>query len=567
MPRLGRSLFRPLLSQPFAKGTRLSVNATQPPVSPSQNLVLRLLLLNMFTALLLVAVLSVFGGMLASQYLNDVLTRNFEMRAEQLIERLDREVYERWLDIQVFSRNLTFTDPDTPPDVQRAYLDVMRAYLDVMRDRYDFYAWGGFANPDGVIIAATGGLLEGESVAMRPSFINGKRAVYIGDLHDDAMLGSTNRNARLIDLSAPVYDTGTGRLIGVLMAQIDWWMLSELIQSLHARATLPDWINPSVDLFVLSADGYVILDNVLSSSDPYALFLPEVLANNGLAEWSGLTAWPDGQTYVTVYTTSTGYRDFPGLNYRVILRKSQTEVSSFVTSLQAAGLAVGAVCVVLFGLVTFGALRVLMRPLRRIAVAATLLRSGQTQVDLPVYTGQDEVSLLSRALQEAFSALNQRNTQLITLNNSLEQRIEERTAALERNNRELANEIATRKQIETSLTESRESFRRLAETSFDGIAITVDGVVIYSNRALLNIFGYEQFELIKMEELEFIAPECRAIVRDIFNLADHRLHELVGVRKNGERFPIEISGRTLRYTGSMAHVITVRDLSARRTAP
>jgi hypothetical protein len=54
-------------------------------------------------------------------------------------------------------------------------------------------------------------------------------------------------------------------------------------------------------------------------------------------------------------------------------------------------------------------------------------------------------------------------------------------------------------------------------------------------------------------------------MRDIFNLGDHRLHELVGLRKNGEAFPLEISGRTLRYTGAMAHVITVRDLSARRT--
>jgi PAS domain S-box-containing protein len=525
--------------------------------------VFRLLALNAFSALLLVLILSVFGGVAASSYLTDFLTENFEARALQLIERIDREVYERWLDVQVLARNPLFTDPDTPIELQRAYLDVVR-------ERYDFFSWVGFVDAEGVVLAGSGAVMEGESVAMQPAFINGKRALYVGDLHDASLVDRSlprpdNRTVRLLDLAMPVYDRGSGVLLGVLIAQIDWQMLSTVILRLHEQTTLPAWLPQPIDLFVLSPDGYVILDNDPSASDVYALFLPTPIEAMAPNAWSGVTPWPDGKTYITAYVVSRGYQDYPGLEYRMLLRQDQTQLGAVVFSLQMALMAVGVACLAIFTVIGFGALRVLMRPLRRIAVAATLLRSGQKQVDLPVYTGADEVSLLSRALQEAFSALHQRNTQLQTLNTSLEQRIEERTAALERNNRELANEIATRKQIEVSLTESRESFRRLAETSFDGIAIAVDGVIIYSNRALHTIFGYEQYELVRIHETDLVAPESRSIMRDIFNLGDHRLHELVGLRKNGEAFPLEISGRTLRYTGAMAHVITVRDLSARRT--
>jgi len=538
-----------------------------PPVStdsqPSNSLLRRLSLLTIISTATLTLILSILGGVLSTIYLRQDVGNNFETRADGLMERLNHEVYSSWREIQVAAQNQTFINPYTPINQQRAFLEAVQSGFEV-------YSWIGFADSEGVVHVSTDGLLEGEDVSTQPWFANGIRAPYIGELHGDAALESLlprtgNAPIQFLDIAMPVYRDG--EWVGVLGAHLNWAWLSDVIRASNQNNTsiLPE---DHADVFILNQDGYVIMDSLPLSkavvSVPYALNLSEIIFLDDVTSASGTLNWDDGKTYIVGIAQSHAHLDFPGLGYRLILRQPEAEALAPAHHLQLILILTGVGIALLFTLINFTSIRAIVRPLGDMALSVNRIRAGETKVVIPVGSSNDEVKILGRALQESFDALNQRNSDLHDLNESLERRIEERTSAVERRARELANEIATRKQLETALTESRESFRRLADTSLDGIAISVDGVIIYSNNALVELFGYKQFELVRMTETAFVAPENSHIVQDIFNIGDQRLHEVMGVHKDGHRFPLEISGRTMKYSGAMAHVLTMREISGRK---
>lgn len=547
----------------------METSPTSSPVPPtyrlSNSLSARLVLTTIISSLVLALILSLLGGLLGMSYLADRIGEVFEDKARSAINRFDYEVGIGIDEIVAVADSGYLSDNDIAIEDKRILLDAIAA-------SHEYYAWVGYVGVDGVVIAANDALLEGVDVSTRPWFIGGLMGAYVGDLHEAVLLerlldAPEGERLRFLDVAAPVYDS-SGEIVGVLGAHIDWSWVSATLSAINLNSFSSPSPAGQTEMLVINSEGYVVLQSGFSVppnvSEPYAIPTPEMMAKTSDLSGHGLTVDEDENHYVAGFARSTGYLDFPGLSYTVIVRQNRDQALAPAAQFQLSLLAVGLVLAGGFTLVNFGVIRLMLRPLRRIVGAIMQMRAGIGNVAIPTYDSSDEVGILSRALNDSMVALSQRNVDLTTLNESLEKRIDERTAVVERRARELANEIATRKQLEVALTESRESFRRLAETSLDGIAVSVDGVIIYSNRALIALFGYEQYELVRMSETEFVAPESRHIVQDIFSLGDQRLHEVTGIRKNGERFPLEISGRTVRYTGVMAHVMTMRDISARK---
>src|SRR6185503_18768358 len=73
-------------------------------------------------------------------------------------------------------------------------------------------------------------------------------------------------------------------------------------------------------------------------------------------------------------------------------------------------------------------------------------------------------------------------------------------------------DITERKQAEQALRESEERFARLSEAAFEGVAITVQGVVQDANEQMARLFGYRLEELIGLRATDVAAPESRALV-------------------------------------------------------
>jgi PAS domain S-box-containing protein len=119
--------------------------------------------------------------------------------------------------------------------------------------------------------------------------------------------------------------------------------------------------------------------------------------------------------------------------------------------------------------------------------------------------------------------------------------------------------------IETQQSEQR--FRTLAEASFEGIAVTVDGRFIDANQACCRILGYELSELIGKQVSETITPSDRQTVIDNIKSGRDAHIETVVLAKDGSTRIVEAHGRTLPpYQGRSVRLTALRDITDRKLA-
>jgi len=127
--------------------------------------------------------------------------------------------------------------------------------------------------------------------------------------------------------------------------------------------------------------------------------------------------------------------------------------------------------------------------------------------------------------------------------------------------RGLGRDVTDRKSSESALKESEERFRRLHEASFGGIAIHDNGIILDCNMGLVKMTGYSYAELIGMDGLQVLAPECREAVLGKIVSGYEKPYQAEGIRRNGERFPVEIQGKGILYRGKKVRVTEFRDIS------
>jgi PAS domain S-box-containing protein len=114
--------------------------------------------------------------------------------------------------------------------------------------------------------------------------------------------------------------------------------------------------------------------------------------------------------------------------------------------------------------------------------------------------------------------------------------------------------------------EERMRFEALGEASFGGVFMHDQVTILDCNGKLSDITGYDYQELVGMKVLELIAPECvdtvSANVRDGYD----QTYEVVGVRKDGSRYPLAIQGKTIFYQGRAIRVGEFQDITERKEA-
>lgn len=127
----------------------------------------------------------------------------------------------------------------------------------------------------------------------------------------------------------------------------------------------------------------------------------------------------------------------------------------------------------------------------------------------------------------------------------------------------LVSEITERKRAEEALRESETRYKGLIDSAFDGVVIHRGGVIVSANRAFAEMFGYGPDEVIGMKILDFTAPECRDFVGGQIT-QDQSTYETVGLRKEGSRIAMEISGQICLYQGQTARQAAMRDITERK---
>ncbi len=134
----------------------------------------------------------------------------------------------------------------------------------------------------------------------------------------------------------------------------------------------------------------------------------------------------------------------------------------------------------------------------------------------------------------------------------------------------ILEDITERKQVEESLKASEEKYRTVVESSNDGIiSADAQGKITFLNRAAERMFGYSRKEILG-KPLTMLMPEeyrkqhekaSRRFVQKPREL--RRTLQVEGLRKSGERFPVEFSFSAYKSDGALTLVAIARDLTER----
>lgn len=371
-------------------------------------------------ALLLFSAIGVLSAIEARSQIERDAASALQQLADRLAQRLDADMAERSREVVQLASLEGLLDIELTTASWRGLLERLQRSM-------SHYSWIGLAGSDGVVRAATRGLLEGRDVRQRPWFELGLQRAAVGDVHEAKLLssllagGAGAEPLRFVDVAAPI--RRGGRTVGVLGAHLSWdWAEQRRREALALLAA-----DRGLDIVLVDRDGSIVLGPGQFSAGP--------VAGPGARKWSGAATtltWSDGQRYLTAASPSRPSGEYPGMGWTVVVRQPVSTAFAAADGLARRMWLLGAAGAVVFGVVGWWLAGRLTEPLRQVAQRArTLAQPGES------VGSHDEVAQLARSLSSLIDRLKQREGELQQLNAGLEERVRQRTESLERANEDL----------------------------------------------------------------------------------------------------------------------------------
>ncbi len=277
-----------------------------------------------------------------------------------------------------------------------------RIRLDTAKKLDDRLSCLGVAGPNGRVIAAADGTLEGQDVGERAWFRSGLDGPFAGDVREAVLLqrllprGPANEPLRILDFATPMRRAADGALLGVVGAHISWNMVRDLVR----EAARPE----KADILLVSRDGTVIV-GPLGLEGTRIQHLRGVLAAGQGVVAAAEEEWPDGGRHLSVTMPVPGHRNMPGFGWSLILR--QPSAVAHAPARETAMRLLPPIFATSFLLLVVGLLfaRALARPLSGLAATAEAIAMGRFDEPVPERREHREAAVLSAALARLQSAL------------------------------------------------------------------------------------------------------------------------------------------------------------------
>lgn len=260
-------------------------------------------------------------------------------------------------------------------------------------------------------------------------------------------------------------------------------------------------------LMIVKADGTVL------RQDPAESVLAMSTISELIAAGSGDTTMKLGEEE-RVFS----YRYFGPWNWLILLSVSSSEMFAAQEKFVAQVLVIMLVCLAVGVLIFPLLIGRIVRPMRQLADAATLVSEGKWDVKLPEPSGGDEIAQLARSFKHM-------SQNLATMYGDLMRNLE------------------TVEHSQAALSKSEEKYRGLVNLlPLSVFEADRDGNLVFANQHLLDTFGFNSipssglkiFELITDEDQERLTSAIKVIMEGKnAGLVDYK-----GKRKNGEIFPV-----------------------------
>jgi diguanylate cyclase (GGDEF)-like protein/PAS domain S-box-containing protein len=119
---------------------------------------------------------------------------------------------------------------------------------------------------------------------------------------------------------------------------------------------------------------------------------------------------------------------------------------------------------------------------------------------------------------------------------------------------------------ERALSDSEKRFKLLSEATSEGIIIHDKGKILDGNERLAQMFGIPHIKENKMSVFKFLTKKsCVTVLRKIITNYS-KPYQVEGIKKDGTKFPIEVSARSIPFEGKIVHVASIRDITAYKEA-
>src|SRR5574341_197994 len=245
------------------------------------------------------------------------------LTAADIADKTDRLLFERFGDVQMMARAFHVQPAD------RAY---QSAYLAWMKESYPVYAWLGVVDAEGRVAAATDPALLGQDLSETEWFtaVRATSRPYVRDV----VPGGAHGGIEALAFSAPV--TGPhGEFMGAVTSRVALPFLEEIVsETLRAFATQGGLLEQT-EYQVLTSNGTVFIDSNPSHEGRVNLIDRGVVSAR-LSESSqpGYVEEEHGRRHVPIvtgYAQVRGFKDFPDLDWRILVRVDRRAILEPIT--------------------------------------------------------------------------------------------------------------------------------------------------------------------------------------------------------------------------------------------
>ena len=472
--------------------------------------------------------------------------------AAQTSDKLERGMFERYREVALIASRTALTTPEYS-------LSRRRQALERVQQSYSYYEWLGVTDTEGKVVVATNGLLEGANVSSRPWFSDGLRGGHVGDVHEAKLLDKLlplqvdKSPRRFVDVAFPFADD-EGKVRGVLGAHLSWTWARDIERSVVGSADRAG----TVETLILNSTGRVLLGpkELMDATLSLASFRDATPTRRG--DYT-VERWPDGKDYLVGYQKGSGYADYPGLDWVVLVRQPVELAWQPLDEMRRYALISGFLLALLFSLAGVALARRITLPLKQLAASAGAMRDG-AEVAITGGGSYEEVTSLSRALNSLVFDLGERRRQLQQLNGTLEQLVESRTVEL-------------RRALET-VQASEARIRAIVDTAQDAfIGVDLKGCISEWNPQAEQLLGWRRGEALKRRLADLnLAEPLRTSDSDALPqlLASNRQGALecrverVVIDRHGAEIPVEMSTSLTGEGDTTMLSIFLRDITERK---